>query len=82
MLPGYDVTTWYGVFAPRGVPPAVIAKLNKTLNQVIAEPAVRERLTAAGVIVQGGSPEAFGQMMDRELARWEAVRKAAGLEQR
>jgi len=63
-------------------PPAVIAKLNKTLNQVIAEPAVRERLTAAGVIVQGGSPEAFGQMMDRELARWDAVRKAAGLEQR
>src|SRR5712672_2278101 len=82
VLPGYDVTTWYGVFAPRGVPPAVIAKLNKTLNQVIAEPAVRERLTAAGVIVQGGSPEAFGQMMDRELARWDAVRKAAGLEQR
>jgi len=82
VLPGYDVTTWYGVFAPRGVPPAVIAKLNRTLNQVIAEPAVRERLTAAGVIVQGGSPEAFGQMMDRELARWDAVRKAAGLEQR
>jgi tripartite-type tricarboxylate transporter receptor subunit TctC len=82
LLPGYDVTTWYGVFAPRGVPPAVIAKLNKTLNELIAEPAVRERLTAAGVVVQGGTPEAFGQMMAGELARWEAVRKAAGLEQR
>jgi tripartite-type tricarboxylate transporter receptor subunit TctC len=82
VLPGYDVTTWYGVFAPRGVPPAVIAKLNKTLNQIIADPVVRERLTAAGVIVQGGTPEAFGQMMDRELTRWDAVRKAAGLEQR
>jgi hypothetical protein len=43
---------------------------------------VRERLTAAGVIVQGGTPEAFGQMMAGELARWEKVRKAAGLEQR
>src|ERR1700704_1194871 len=82
VLPGYDVTTWYGVFAPRGVPPAVIAKLNATLNQIITEPAVRERLTAAGVIVQGGTPEAFGQMMAGELARWDAVRKAAGLEQR
>jgi len=81
VLPGYDVTTWYGVFAPRGVPPAVIAKLNKTLNQLIADPAVRERLTAAGVVVQGGTPEAFGQMMAGELARWDAVRKAAGLEQ-
>ncbi|HEX4552704.1 MAG TPA: tripartite tricarboxylate transporter substrate binding protein [Xanthobacteraceae bacterium] len=82
VLPGYDVTTWYGVFAPHGVPPAVIAKLNKTLNQIIADPAVRERLTAAGVIVQGGTPEAFGQMMAAELTRWDAVRKAAGLEQR
>jgi len=39
---------------------------------------VRERLTAAGVIVQGGTPEAFGQMMAGELTRWDAVRKAAG----
>jgi len=82
LLPGYDVTTWYGLFAPRGTPPAVIAKLNKTLNAIIAEPAVRERLTTAGVVVQGSTPEAFGQLMTNELARWEAVRKAAGLEQR
>src|SRR6266478_5901026 len=75
LLPGYDVTTWYGLFAPRGTPPAVIAKLNKTLNAIIAEPAVRERLTTAGVVVQGSTPEAFGQLMTDELARWEAVRK-------
>ncbi len=82
LLPGYDVTTWYGLFAPRGTPPAVIAKLNKALNAIITEPAVRERLTTAGVVVQGSTPEAFGQLMTNELARWEAVRKAAGLEQR
>ncbi len=82
VLPGYDVATWYGVFGPRGLPPAVVAKLNTTLNQSIADPAVRERLTTAGVVVQGGTPEAFGQMMAGELTRWEAVRKAAGLEQR
>jgi tripartite-type tricarboxylate transporter receptor subunit TctC len=82
LLPGYDVATWYGVFAPRGTPPAVIAKLNKTLNEIIGEPTVRERLTTAGVIVQGSTPEAFGQLMADELARWETVRKAAGLEQR
>jgi tripartite-type tricarboxylate transporter receptor subunit TctC len=82
LLPGYDVATWYGVFAPRGTPPAVIAKLNKTLNEIIGEPVVRERLTTAGVIVQGSTPEAFGQLMADELARWETVRKAAGLEQR
>ena len=37
VLPGYDVTTWYGVFAPRGTPPAVVAKLNKTLNESLAD---------------------------------------------
>src|SRR5712671_3210404 len=42
VLPGYDVTTWYGVFAPRGVPPAVIAKLNTTINDILKEEVVRE----------------------------------------
>jgi tripartite-type tricarboxylate transporter receptor subunit TctC len=82
LLPGYDVTTWYGVFAPRGTPPQVIAKLNKTLNGNLADHAVRQRLDAAGVVVQGSTPEAFGTFMAAEFARWNAVREAAGIEQR
>ncbi len=81
VLPGYDVTTWYGFFAPRGMPPAVIAKLNKAINEIIAEPAVRERLTKAGVVVKGSTPEAFGQFMADEFSRWNKVRDAAGLAQ-
>ena len=81
MLPDYDVTTWYGFFAPRGTPPAVIAKLNKAMNEIIAEPAVRDRLTKAGVVVKGSTPEAFGQFMADEFARWNKVREAAGLAQ-
>jgi tripartite-type tricarboxylate transporter receptor subunit TctC len=82
MVPGYDVTTWYGVFAPRGTPPPVIAKLNKTLNEILAEAAIRQRLDSAGVVVQGSTPEAFGTFMAAEFARWNAVREAAGIEQR
>src|SRR5262245_18657689 len=70
VLPGYDVTTWYGVFGPRGIPPAVVAKLNREITEIIAEPAVRERLTTAGVVVKGSSAEAFGKFMAEELARW------------
>jgi tripartite-type tricarboxylate transporter receptor subunit TctC len=81
VLPDYDVTTWYGFFAPRGTPKDVIAKLNKTLNESIAEDAVRERLIKAGVTVQGSTPEAFGQFMADELARWNKVREAAGIPQ-
>jgi tripartite-type tricarboxylate transporter receptor subunit TctC len=79
LLPGYDVTTWYGVFAPRGTPPAAIAKLNRTLNQVLTDEAVRTRLTTAGVVVQGTSAEAFGKFMADEFARWDKVRQAAGI---
>jgi len=80
-LPGYDVTTWYGVFAPRGTPPAVIAKLNKVLNDSLAEEAVSKRLVTAGVIVKGSTPEAFGKFMADEFKRWDAVREAAGIPQ-
>jgi tripartite-type tricarboxylate transporter receptor subunit TctC len=79
LLPGYDVTTWYGVFAPRDIPPAVVAKLNKTINEGLAESAVQERLTKAGVVVRGSTPEEFGKHMEREYARWNAVREAAGI---
>jgi tripartite-type tricarboxylate transporter receptor subunit TctC len=80
VLPGYDVTTWYGFFAPRGVSKEIIAKLNKALNESIAEPAVRDRLIKAGVTVQGSTPEEFGKFMGDELARWNKVREAAGIE--
>jgi len=82
VVPGYDVTTWYGVFAPRGTPRTVIDKLNGTLNAILTEGSVRERLAGAGVVVQGSTPEAFGAFMSNEFARWNAVREAAGIEQR
>jgi tripartite-type tricarboxylate transporter receptor subunit TctC len=81
LLPGYDVTTWYGIFAPRDVPPAIIGKLNKTINDSLADDAVRERLTKAGVVVKGSTPEAFGKHLAAEYARWNKVRIAAGIEQ-
>jgi tripartite-type tricarboxylate transporter receptor subunit TctC len=81
VLPGYDVTTWYGLFAPSGTPRDVVVKLNKALNDSMADSAVRERLVKAGVVVQGSTPDAFGKFMANELARWNKVREAAGIAQ-
>jgi tripartite-type tricarboxylate transporter receptor subunit TctC len=81
VLPGYDVTTWYGVFAPRGTPAAIVAKLNKTLNDGLADEVVRKRLVSAGVVVKGSTPEEFGKFMADEYKRWNAVREAAGIAQ-
>jgi tripartite-type tricarboxylate transporter receptor subunit TctC len=78
----YDVTTFYGLFVPRGTPKPVIAKLNATLNDILQEQPIRDRLTAAGVVVKSSSPEAFDQFMAQEYAKWDKVRVAAHLEQK
>jgi tripartite-type tricarboxylate transporter receptor subunit TctC len=81
LLPGYDVTTWYGLFAPHGTPPAVIAKLNKTLNESLADEAIKKRLEAVGVVVKSSTPKQFGDFLAAEYKRWSDVRIAAGLPQ-
>lgn len=82
VVPNYDVTTWYGLYGPKGMPPAVVAKLNKTLNEILEEPATRERLGKIGAVVKGSTPQAFAQFMADERTKWSAVREKAGIEQK
>ena len=82
VVPNYDVTTWYGLFGPKGMPAPVIAKLNKALNEMLEEAPIRERLVKAGVEVKGSTPQALREFMVAELKKWSAVREKAGLEQR
>jgi tripartite-type tricarboxylate transporter receptor subunit TctC len=79
VLPGYDVTTWYGLFGPPRLPAPVVAKLNATLMDVIADPKVRERMETAGVVVKGSTAAEFGAFMASEYKRWDGVRAAAGI---
>ncbi len=80
-MKSYDVSTWYGFFGPRGIPPQIVARLNKALNEALADAGVREKLTKAGVTVKGSTPDEFGKFMADELARWTKVREAAGIAQ-
>jgi len=82
MAPDYDVTTWYGLYGPKGMPPAVIAKLNKVLNEILQEPETRARLTKTGVIVKSSTPQEWHQFMIAEYKKWTDVRVKAKLEQR
>jgi len=79
VVPNYDVTSWYGVFGPPRMAPSVVAKLNKTLNEIIADEKVREHLVVAGVVVKGSTAEEFGRLLTDESDRWNAVREAAGI---
>jgi tripartite-type tricarboxylate transporter receptor subunit TctC len=72
-----EVETWYGAFAPAGTPATVIAKLNSDLNRALKE--VADLVGRQGMTPAGGPPERLGELLGRELARWERVVRAAGI---
>ena len=76
---GVDVTQWYAIFAPAKTPLAVIAKLNKALNEVLADKDIIKRLEDHGADVETSTPEQLGAMVKDELAKWKRVVQAAKL---
>lgn len=79
-LQGYDTSTWGGVLAPAGTPRAVIDKLNAAINQALSAPDVRQRLLAAGIEPEGGSPARFAGFIQTEMTKWAAVARNAGIQ--
>jgi tripartite-type tricarboxylate transporter receptor subunit TctC len=78
-LQDFTFTAWIGLFAPRGTPPEVIARLNDALNKAVADPAARERITRNGDEPGGGTPEQLGEVVRRDHARWGEVVRAANI---
>jgi tripartite-type tricarboxylate transporter receptor subunit TctC len=79
-LKGYDATTWGGILAPAGTPKDIVAKLNTAINAALQMPDVKERLTKVGVQIQGGTPEQFAAVIQREVDKWGKVVKEAGIQ--
>jgi tripartite-type tricarboxylate transporter receptor subunit TctC len=77
-LPGFDISTWYGLFAPAGTPPSVIAKWNADVTKILTTPDVRAKLMADGAEPAPDTPEQFAQMISRELAKYARIIKASG----
>jgi tripartite-type tricarboxylate transporter receptor subunit TctC len=77
-VPGYEASALFGVGAPKKTPPDVIEKLNKEINAVLAEPAIKARLIELGGEPLVSTPEDFGKMIVAETEKWEKVVKAAG----
>jgi tripartite-type tricarboxylate transporter receptor subunit TctC len=77
-IPGYEASAWYGLGVPRGTPPEIIEKLNKTANAILAEPAVKTRFAELGATVIVTSPANFGKYMAEETEKWSKVVKFSG----
>src|SRR5205807_1077683 len=78
-VPGYDVSLYYGVSAPRGTPPDVIAVLNKAINAALADPKMLKRIAEFGGTPLVLSPEGFGKLVADETEKWAKVVKTVGL---
>lgn len=78
-MPDYEVLEWNGLFLPRGTPVDVVQRIAKDVQAVMADAAVRERLSLAGVVPVGSSPAEFSKFVENESRRWQALVKARGI---
>jgi tripartite-type tricarboxylate transporter receptor subunit TctC len=75
---GYEVSVWFGVVGPAGIPREIVIRLNSEINKILQMADVRERFQAGGVEPAGGSAEKFGEHLKMETAKWGKVVKATG----
>src|SRR6202795_2689644 len=78
-VPGYEVSVWFGICGPKGMPPEIVAKLNAAINAVLANPKIKDRFYDLGGEVMPMSPAEFGHLVADETAKWAKVVKSAGL---
>ncbi len=78
-VPGYEVLVWYGIVAPKGTPPEIVDKLNKAVNTVLGNPALKARFHQLGGEVMPMGSAQFGKLLVDETAKWAKVVKFAGV---
>ena len=78
-VPGYEVTGWQGMGAPRNTPADIIDKLNTTVNAAFGDAKLRARLADLGQDIDGGTPADFGKLIAEETAKWGRVVRAANI---
>jgi tripartite-type tricarboxylate transporter receptor subunit TctC len=77
-VPGYEASAFYGMAVPRGTPRDIIDKLNRTINDALADPVMQAKLAELGGTMISGTPDDFGKYVAGETAKWAKVVKATG----
>ena len=79
VVPGYSAEVWFGLFAPAGTPPEIIAKLNEAVAKVVAMPEIKEKFAGVGALATSNLPAAFGQIVKAESVRWGDLIRKTGI---
>jgi tripartite-type tricarboxylate transporter receptor subunit TctC len=78
-VPGFEISAWYMMFAPKSMPKEVVQKVNAAVNKAIADPELAQRLSAQGVAFVGGPVKASEDFLAAEVERWGRIIKAANI---
>ena len=78
-VPGFDVSSWYALFAPARTPPEIIRKMHADTVAALSDPATKERLEQLGVVVVGSTPAELAAFLKAEMDKWAPVIKEAGI---
>jgi len=78
-VPDFDVNAWFGLLAPAGTSPEIVARLNDAGVKALSAPATRERLQSLGLNPAPGTPEEFARFIRAELDRWSKVARAVNI---
>ncbi len=79
LVPGYETITWNGLMGPKGMPPALVARIHGIIAGALQRPAVQERMQRIGADPLGEGPEAFAARLRADVARWNEVVRVAGI---
>ena len=77
-VPGFDVSSWFGVFLPARTPRPIVMKMNEEIRKILANPDVRQRLIDQGADPASNTPEEFAAYVKAEMARWGQVVRSTG----
>jgi tripartite-type tricarboxylate transporter receptor subunit TctC len=77
-VPGYEAVIWLGLMAPRGTPPAIVAKLNAEVSRIVARPEVKADWAKQGAAAMVMTPDAFTKYLNDDVVKWERVVKISG----
>ena len=77
---GFEAVAWNGLFGPASLPADIVAKINTDVNAVLADPAIRDRLIAAGMAPGGGTAASFKSMLDADMKKWGAIIKRLNIQ--
>lgn len=77
-FPNFDVSSWFGLLAPKGTPPEIVERINAAVNKAMAKPDVQERFAGLGAVPGSGSAADFQNFIKTEVDRWAKVVKASG----